>query len=68
MKTREVRVSYGITVNLGSYESGRVEAGIVADLEPGETEEQAFSKAFKKCLSQVVDRMEELADLAKRKG
>jgi hypothetical protein len=41
MQVREVKVEYGRTVNLGNYESERVQVGFAADLAPDEQEDQA---------------------------
>ena len=39
---KEVWVSVGMTLNLGSFESARVDAGITVPVETGSTEDEAF--------------------------
>ena len=44
MKLKEIRLTVSRTFNLGNFESLRVEAGAVADLEDGETPDQARAR------------------------
>lgn len=38
----KVKVNKGLTINLGNFESARVDIGIERDIEPGEDLENAF--------------------------
>ncbi len=50
---KEVWVSVGMTINLGSFESARVDAGITVPVETGGTEDEAFEYGWDKVLSEV---------------
>ncbi len=45
MTTATVKTNASITINLGNYESAKIEAGIELPCEPSETQE-AFKKAW----------------------
>ena len=47
MDVLEVEIRYGLTLNLGNFESERIDMGIKVMLtEPGDTEEKAIEKYF----------------------
>ena len=39
MRTTEIKVSIGVTLNLGNYQSARIEESETVELEPGEQAE-----------------------------
>jgi len=49
----EVWVSVGLTLNLGNYESARLDAGMSVPIEEGETENQAFKRGWDKVLAEI---------------
>ena len=53
---KEVWVSVGMTINLGSFESARVDAGITVPVETNGTEDEAFEYGWNKVLSEVRDK------------
>lgn len=53
MVVRQITVSYGRTVNLGSYENVKVEVSEVVDLGPDESPESAHDGA----LARLINRM-----------
>lgn len=56
MKVTEVRVGYGVTVNLGDYQSARIDAGATAQLGPAETIEGAARELFIPVRRAVLER------------
>lgn len=46
MKAKEVRATFSFTKNLGNFQSIRVEATVVAELEPKDTPEKAFRECW----------------------
>ena len=53
MKIESVKVSYGRTVNLGNFESMRVDVEFQATIEAGETPENVTEKLETLCKSEV---------------
>lgn len=53
MKPKEIFVSIRFTKNLGNYQSFVAEAGVTADLDQGETADQAFAEAWSLAKQQV---------------
>ena len=49
----EVYVSVGMTINLGDYESARIDAGITVPVKEHGTSEDAFEHGWKQVLTQV---------------
>ena len=62
--TKEVWVSVGLTLNLGNYESARLDAGMSVPLEEGEDYDNAFKKAWGKTLEEISAQAKDL----KKKG
>ena len=46
MKITQLRVDVGRTINLGNYNSLKIEQGVTVDLEDGDTIEDARAAAF----------------------
>lgn len=53
MNVRRISVSFGATRNLQNYQSARFDAGVEADLEPGEDVEEAFAQLHRRCVDEV---------------
>jgi len=51
-----VKVAYGLTLNLGNYESGRVDAGVELPCYPEEVDD-AFKEAWDKCEREVIEQV-----------
>ena len=62
--TKEVWVSVGLTLNLGNYESARLDAGMSIPLEEGQDYDTAFDKAWENVLKEIGEQAKEL----KKKG
>lgn len=45
----KVGVSFGVTLNMGEFQSLRVEAWAESTMQEGETSKQAFSRVFDVC-------------------
>lgn len=63
MKAKEVRATFSFTKNLGNFQSIRVEATVVAELEPKDTPE----KAFRECWELVKEQVDEQVALEKNR-
>jgi hypothetical protein len=63
MKAKEVRATFSFTKNLGNFQSIRVEATVVAELEPKDTPE----KAFRECWALVKEQVDEQVALEKNR-
>lgn len=44
--TNQVTVSQGITLNIGNFQSARVDCGVTADVRQGETTDDAMRRVF----------------------
>lgn len=42
-KTKEIEISYGLTINTGNYNSERVDLSMRVTLEPGDEEDQVVT-------------------------
>jgi len=62
MKIKEVHVSYGRTVNLGEYNSLRMDAGLVIEVGPDDDPEELFDEGFEQCLDQIESRIADEED------
>jgi len=56
-----VRASYGLTINLGNYESARCDAGVTLPAYPEEVGE-AFKQAWELAQEQVQEQVKEIKD------
>ena len=59
---KEVWVSVGMTLNLGSYESARVDAGITVPVGTFDTEEDAFEHGWATVLAEVKSKAKSIKD------
>ena len=57
MKVKQIRVAIARTVNMGNYETLRVDADATADLESNEDFKEAFDQLFKDVRKQVRKRI-----------
>lgn len=57
---REVWVSVGITINLGNYESARVDAGIKLPVEDDDKIKDVYKEAWGKALKEVEEQAVEV--------
>lgn len=53
MKVTQIRAVVARTINLGNYESLRIEAEATADLDPGEDFKKAFPQLFSDVKAEV---------------
>ena len=53
MKVTSISATFGFTKNLGNYQTLRADATVIANVEDGETPEEAFAKAFEMAKQQV---------------
>ena len=51
--TKEIEILYGVTTNLGNYESERIDISIRATVEPGEDENEVIDGYFSFLKSKV---------------
>lgn len=56
---REVRVTIGTTLNLGNFESLRIEIGLTDDLRQGETFDQALERVYAKVEKTLTNKVAE---------
>ena len=61
MKTKEISVSFGRTVNMGNYQALRVDVGATVTLEEGESESACFAQLWAAAEKEVAEEI-------KRKG
>jgi hypothetical protein len=54
--------SFGMTINIGHYESVRLEASVETDVKPGETTDAALKRAYDTVALQVQDAVEEMTN------
>ncbi|MAF59644.1 hypothetical protein CL631_02225 [bacterium] len=59
-KAKEVWVSVGLTLNLGNYESARLDAGMTVPIEEGEEYEDGFKKAWDATLAEIETQAKDL--------
>ena len=63
----EINVNFSYTVNLGNYESARIQIGLNRELVKEETKEMMIDKEFNFISNQVFDKIDELVDKEKEK-
>lgn len=68
MRLIEVRVTRGATINLGDYESARVEIAVAATIAEGETFENAYHELDTLLSHQIIDEAARLKGTAKGKS
>jgi len=52
----EIYVSVGMTINLGDFESARIDAGITVPVEAHANSKDAFEHGWKQVLTEVKDK------------
>jgi hypothetical protein len=55
MDLKEIEVRVGLTLNLGNYESARVDVGAKATLDPQEDHRPAYKKLMDICALEIKD-------------
>lgn len=60
MKIKEVSVSVARTINLGNYESAKVEVGLVADVGPDENSDEVFALLYNDARRKLIARVEQI--------
>lgn len=58
----EIEVSFSYTVNLGNYESAKVQMGLSRELMKGETKGVMIDKEFNFISNQVFNQIDKLVD------
>jgi hypothetical protein len=54
-QVKEISVGFTYTKNLGNFESLKVDAGVVVTVDPGESEEEVYRKAWNVAKKQVTN-------------
>jgi hypothetical protein len=54
-QVKEISVGFTCTKNLGNYESLKVDSGVVVTVDPGESEEEVYRKAWNIAKKQVTN-------------
>jgi hypothetical protein len=62
MSKSSVSVSYGVTLNLGNYESARLDATYTTDVPEGQSAEETYEVAWGVVAKQISDQAEGLKD------
>jgi len=57
-----VTLTIGFTKNVGNYESLRVDVGLSADCNPGETPDQTFERVSQWCEDTLVEEVNRLTE------
>lgn len=60
MKPKEITVETTFTKNLGNYQSLKLTAGISYTLEPNDTIEEAYSKAWETVVNQIKEQLAQI--------
>lgn len=55
VKNRRIEVRMGQTVNMGNYESMRIDVGLACDIHNDEDLDEAYDELFEQCAKQVED-------------
>jgi hypothetical protein len=56
--SENVRVSLGVTINTGNFESARLDASYETEVRAGETVEDAFDRAWKVVDEEISEKSE----------
>lgn len=67
MKVEKINVTYGRTINLGNYESCRIEAGAEILLDAKESAKDMYAAAFLEVKEVVTERVKEMREKVKLK-
>ena len=60
MKVKEISVSFKFTKNLGNYQSAAVEAGLVVEIQGGESPDDVMTDAFEKGKDDVLTQLNQI--------
>lgn len=60
MKVKEISVSFKFTKNLGNYQSAAVEAGLVVEIQGGESPDDVMTDAFEKAKDHVLTQLNQI--------
>lgn len=60
MKVKEISVSFKFTKNLGNYQSAAVEAGLVVEIQGGESPDEVMTAAFEKAKEHVRTQLNQI--------
>lgn len=52
-QVKEIRVNVGLTLNLGNYESARLDAGVTMDIKEGDDPKKVYEEAWKICEEEI---------------
>ena len=55
MRVNEIEVRVGLTINLGNYESARVDVGAKGSLEEGDDRRASYKELFDMCAIEIKD-------------
>ncbi len=55
MANDRVKVNYGKTINLGNFESLRIDVGVESDIKPGESKEKVVDKLISFCENKISE-------------
>lgn len=64
--TDKVNYSFGITMNMGDYESARVDVSYETEVKEDETPEEAYSRAVEFVEAKVGEKQDELAEVRRK--
>lgn len=67
MQLKELSVEVGLTLNLGNYESARINAGATATLSPDDNEKDTFKVLSSICEAEIQRQAKDIqSEMAKR--
>lgn len=67
MQLKELSVEVGLTLNLGNYESARINAGVVATVGLGDNEKEVYGVLSSMCEAEVQRQAKDISsEMAKR--
>lgn len=60
MKIKQITVTLGRTLNLGNYESARMDVGVTVDLDPDDNPSEVFEATYKTAKEKLNSKIETL--------
>ena len=57
MQVRRINVKTGLTINLGNYESARVDVGAEAELSQDENIREGYAELYRICEVEIADQV-----------
>ena len=60
MRITEISVSCSRTVNLGNYESAKVDVSLVAEVAPTDNPDEVFESLYNNARQKLIDKIERL--------